>query len=549
MLSTLFFTGLLPVRLATTTTVINKRAALGRRGLASQRWESKHTCIYDACGTKSTCNGCAFTSSGASSYTLNCGSRVQGSDEWVVESDGLAVTGAPDCLEACDEWPQCGGVSVASNGSCIAVSNRTAVSLVDDVGSRAYVLVALAPATPQVVATAVSASTESSAALSGTGTPPSYFNVSSSISPLAPSATVPASTQPTSQCQSANISCPACEGEQVTDATGKNHKVFCNSQIFSENQYSIQEWLSPQGCLAECDRFSWCQGTTYYANRNCELANGPDVFPEQMPGYTGFLPVATKSYTPATAASAFPTTNSYVPVSSSTATPAVVPSTTTSLAASTTLSCDSSEARCPLCDGVSVVDWLNVTYTVSCQEVPICETIIHREHGTSQFECLEYCDADPVCFAAVWNSGDCQLCQDGLDGTIFNDQPDDPKFLVYYPQSADTANVTSSLPQTTNTSVQASTTSSTGSISILPFHGGTFITAPSQNATITISSPDSTAVTTISNDTTSIIVVTSAALSILPINGATLITAPTPSSTPSVVVITGTITGADYTGS
>ncbi|KAK4569861.1 hypothetical protein LTR86_002830 [Recurvomyces mirabilis] len=546
MLSTLFFTGLLMVRLATTTTVINKRAALGRPSLASQRWESKHTCIYDACGTNPICNGCAFSSSGASNYTLNCGSRVQGSDQWVVESDGLAVTGSPDCLEACDEWPQCGGVSVASNGSCIAVSNRTPVSLVDDVGSRAYMLMARGP---QAVATAVSASTASSAALFDMATPPSYFNTSSSISPLAPTA-APASTQPTNQCQLTNISCPDCDGEQVIDATGKHYKVFCDSQIFSEDQYNIQEWLSPQGCLAECDRFSWCQGTTYYANRNCELANGTDAFPEQMPGYTGFLPVATKSYVPATAPSAFPTTNSYIPVSNSASTlSAVVPSTTISIASQPTTSCDSSKARCPLCDGVSVVDWLNVTYKVSCQEVPICETIIHRENGTSQFECLEYCDADPVCFAAVWNGGDCQLCQDGLDGTIFNDQPDDPKFLVYYPQSAGTANMTVSLPQITTTSVQASTTSDSGSISILPFHGGTFITAPPPNATITSSSTDSTAMTTIPDDTTSIIVVTSASLSILPINGDTLITAPTPSSTSSVVVITGTITGADYTGS
>jgi hypothetical protein len=49
-------------------------------------------------------------------------------------------------------------------------------------------------------------------------------------------------------------------------------------------------------------------------------------------------------------------------------------------------------------------DRFKVTYTILCQEVPICRGFANVANHTLQFECLEYCDADPVCFAATFNS-------------------------------------------------------------------------------------------------------------------------------------------------
>ena len=111
----------------------------------------------------------------------------------------------------------------------------------------------------------------------------------------------------TSQCQASSISCPHCNGAFVKDAFGKTYHVFCDNQLFSQNNYAVQHYLTPGGCMAECDNFTGCKGSTYWEGGSCQLAKGEDVFPQEDPGYIAFLPVNSTYSPPAPVLSAYPT--------------------------------------------------------------------------------------------------------------------------------------------------------------------------------------------------------------------------------------------------
>jgi hypothetical protein len=208
------------------------------------------------------------------------------------------------------------------------------------------------------------------------------------------------------------------------------------------------------------------------------------------------------------------------------------------------------------------VDWLNQTWTMSCIEMPFCETLVDMANGTLQFECLEFCDADPTCFAATWNSGHCTLCQGALDGSVLDLPGLTGANLVYYPatptpvptsgpvESLSTSGLVHSRHYNDTHSASATATSaydlqSTSSSLSLPT---TFITVPTPNSVVS-----EVAEVGITGTETSLLLVKATtvtdysasdmpSLSPMQIQGNTFETAAAPSSTKTMVSITGTVT-------
>ena len=290
--------------------------------------------------------------------------------------------------------------------------------------------------------------------------------------------------KPARSCTAQSISCPACANSYVKDDLGKVYHVLCNSAIWSERFQSVERSLTAAGCMAECDKFVWCEGVNYERGV-CKLARGENAFPQRMLGTTALLPVDL-SYTPSPPKlSAFPTgeyspihsttrrtassrssaakssstrgssvkgislsrssvarassrslctrASSTKPVSakSSTTKPLITSaksatgqstSTKTSGITPTASPCSLNNVKCRQCDRTLIYNSRKNTYRVQCNFQPICNGLMG--HGdTSQDGCMQYCDADATCLAAVWNNGHCNLCQGSLEGLATYESP------------------------------------------------------------------------------------------------------------------------------
>ena len=75
------------------------------------------------------------------------------------------------------------------------------------------------------------------------------------------------------------------------------------------------------------------------------------------------------------------------------------------------------DMKCPGCDGYIILgDDFNKTYTVYCNIRPICGAIdtVALPNNVSQESCLEECNKEPTCVAAIRRGGGCDLCRGSL---------------------------------------------------------------------------------------------------------------------------------------
>ncbi|EMC97084.1 hypothetical protein BAUCODRAFT_147249 [Baudoinia panamericana UAMH 10762] len=328
------------------------------------------------------CDGDFITDINDQTYSVSCNAVINATERYLVTSSS-PVNSSKSCVEACDEDSDCLGAQWTPNGECIIASGEI-WKLINHPGTNAFVKVGA--------------------------------NGTNNNEP----------SPPQGECSYSNIVCPVCDRQYVTDSKNKTYQVFCDSQLFSEDNYSLQQWFSAQGCTLACDDVAWCEGSTYFADRDCELANGTDVFPQQQPGYTAFLPVPATTKAPQTSPSRYNTLagySNYSTPTSASATPMPTP----------TPACNLKDPSCPACEGASVTDCFNRTYVISCSSVPICDSIVKRANGTIQSECLEYCDSDPDCLVAIWDGGRCDLCNNVLDGTAILDERIPSDYAVFFP--------------------------------------------------------------------------------------------------------------------
>ncbi|TKA61373.1 hypothetical protein B0A55_12013 [Friedmanniomyces simplex] len=467
------------------------------------------------------------------SYAVTCDSFIASTDQYAAASGVINTT--YQCLEACDELTGCLGVYFlpVTDAVCTLITGAI-VGVEPQEGYNAYVR----QGAPNATAPASS---------SGTNVISILASISASISKSVASSVSTSYYQPTSisnvssvaapaKCPASNITCPACDGEKVIDDRGNAYKVFCDNQLYADSDYNVQQWLSPDGCLAECDNYSWCKGSTFRPEGNCQLAKGENVFPQEMQGYTAFLPVPNSTVVAAAAPhapSAYPTVNGYSAVAASPpSTFATVTSSPTQPSSTPppTSPCNLDIARCPACDGANVTDWLNQTYTISCNEIPICGLVVNRANYTLQFECLEYCDADPVCFAAMWETGRCDLCQETLEGKALQVQAGPADYVYYYPVS-----------QGVVASKTASSTRSSGAMALSTSNmgGASTVSSPLATPTVQVITGTLTSLPTAPQATATSV---KTSLSVPQVQQDTFITAPAPSSTATMIEITGTVT-------
>lgn len=349
-------------------------------------------------------DGQSIGDSGGAKYSVSC--------DWTIESEGKAVEVEGDtspfiCMEACEESEDCYSVNIAADGGCSIISGKEQGMQASAGSINLFRLPqAVSAATPVSITTTRTAPTSS---------------ISSTAINLTPSMPSPSIASAGCDLILTNL-CPACDDTIAVDASGNSYHIYCDSSLFTKGTYSVQEYLSPEGCLKECDDLSWCMGASYYDDRSCEIAKGPVVYPVPEAGYTAFLPVASSAAT-STARSSGP---SVVRTSLQTSIGSIAPNqTTTSTTPDPTVSilpisnvCNTSSLTCPACDGISVDDTLDQTYTALCTFAPVCDSTAIMDGPVTQDECMQGCDQDATCLAVLWYTdlNACHLCQQGLDG-------------------------------------------------------------------------------------------------------------------------------------
>lgn len=347
--------------------------------------------------------------SGGAQYSVSC--------DWFIEAEGKAVevqgvTSPMICMEACEEANDCYSVNIAADGGCSLISGKEKgmKALAGSINLfRLPTPFSTDSASPPVQITTTRQATASSA-----------FTSAIVLTPGMPSQTA----APTTCDLSLTNICPACHDTIATDASGNDYHIFCDSSLFTNGTYSVQEYLSIEGCLKQCDDLDFCMGASYYDDRNCEIAKGPDVFPIGEAGYTAFLPVATRA-----SATNSPTPSVFQPgiqtsfqtsinstFTNKTSSSTVPASTVTILPISS--GCDTSSPTCPNCEGIAVDDTLNQTYTALCTFAPVCDRTAISSGALTPNDCMLDCDQDATCLAVQWYpaSSACHLCQQGLDG-------------------------------------------------------------------------------------------------------------------------------------
>ncbi|KAF2206343.1 hypothetical protein CERZMDRAFT_89365 [Cercospora zeae-maydis SCOH1-5] len=343
------------------------------------------------------CDGRNVTDAAGHRWAVTCDFAIEAEDETPVGGDVSTAI----CVDACTDNDDCFGVTFAPNGSCsIASGQQQGLTYVSAYTNLARL--ADAPATssppPSILTT-----------ITGSGvTRTTRIAVTTTASSTAASSTPPGMS---GQCDLDDEDmCPKCSGQVAVDSNGKAYRVLCDTSLNSNGSYSPQEWLSPDECLDECDKLDFCTGATYLGERSCELARGdPDtVFDESL---TAFLPLLTP--TPSSTASA--STQTPPRTSSTVASTTRVPQTSVSIQP-VSPGCNTSAVTCNECDGYPIMDKLNGSYAVICEREPMCLTTDSRGSATQE-ECLQFCDQDVACLAAMWAPGSlsCNLCLRGYE--------------------------------------------------------------------------------------------------------------------------------------
>ncbi|KAI7316527.1 hypothetical protein KC315_g10726 [Hortaea werneckii] len=415
-----------------TTAILQAAASRSDDASAAPTQESSSVDQSLDCGSSTevcpTCHNDEIISPSGEKYSVTCSAYLLSTDSYEVTNDE-AVNTTRLCLEACDRFDSCLGATYSERGDCILATGEIEGFAAAEGGIERVALVKRSSARSTTSLPAIVSAQATSYSLIK---PTTVYNKT-----LPAVSTVAAATSSASTCNLDEVSCPECHEEVITDTNNQTYKIFCDNRLYSDDSFAVQRSISPEGCLIECDEYTWCDGATFWPEPqgNCQLARGENVFPVERDGYTAFLPVATllSSIAPATSPSRYPTNNGYTPVVSTTRPSTFQTLTSSSSADAITSTCDRVAPTCPECDGTVVKDEAGQVYTQ---------------------DCMDDCDRDPVCFAALWEGGNCDLCARALQNLI--PTGDYPEAVVLLPDQV--ANGTSS-PNSSDSDVNERTMS------------------------------------------------------------------------------------------
>lgn len=217
---------------------------------------------------------------------------------------------------------------------------------------------------------------------------------------LTPSSTIDSgSPSPTAKtCDAAEVACPRCNRAIVEDSSGTMYEVYCNNELYSDNRKVMQLQSTAETCMEACSNVIDCGGSVLRPDGKCELARGENVFPQRHAGRIAFLsidPSFTPESLPATP-SAFPT----IPFEPSFS--PIPPDLNR---------CNRGNIRCPQCDRLQLENGLDERFCVRCDVQPKCKRILTSVDVKSAHGCAQRCDAQESCQAAIYEQGQCVLCQ------------------------------------------------------------------------------------------------------------------------------------------
>ncbi|KXT10159.1 hypothetical protein AC579_9749 [Pseudocercospora musae] len=393
------------------------------------------------------CHGKNATDTNGQKWSITC--------DWLIDSETeqeLAghVTWAT-CLDACDDADECIGVNRAANGSCIVASGEQQ-GLRSSAGFTNLARIATVTSTSRTTSTSHARITETLSAPRTTH---------DTRAPITSTAAAPgaSSTALSASCSLDDPDiCPNCNGLVAVDSNDKTYRVLCDTSIESNGNYSVQEWLSPEDCLLECDKLDFCTGATYHGKRSCLIAKA-DPSATYDESFTAFFPIITGYPEP----KGRPSSTDTQAWDSFTVTPTAEPTFST---LPINPGCDLAAITCPECQGAAYTDKLNGSYTIFCGLEPTCmSTSVHRDPGTQDL-CTESCDQGVTCLAAMWypDTKACHLCLQGINETV--ERSSVPYVLLVADNDGDDdeGDATLSIAST----MSATTTSRRGSITALP---------------------------------------------------------------------------------
>ncbi|KAI7085877.1 hypothetical protein KC356_g5533 [Hortaea werneckii] len=421
-----------------TTAILQAAASRSDDASARPSQDSSSVDQFPDCGSSTevcpACHNDEITSPSGEQYSVTCSAYLLSTDSYEVTNDE-AVNTTRLCLEACDRFDSCLGATYSEHGDCVLATGEIEGFAAAEGGIERVALVKRSSAR---------STTSLPASVSAQATSYSLIKPTTVYNKTAPTgSTFAAATSSASTCNLDEVSCPECHEEVITDTNNQTYKIFCDNRLYSDDSFAVQRSISPEGCLIECDEYTWCDGATFWPEPqgNCQLARGENVFPVERDGYTAFLPVATllSSIAPATSPSRYPTNNGYMPLASTTWLSTLQMFTSSSPAPAITSTCDRVAPTCPECDGSVVTDQAGQVYTVRCNVEAVCDDIVEAGWASQQ-DCMDDCDRDPVCFAALWEGGHCDLCARALQNLI--PTGDYPEAVVLLPDQV--ANGTSS---------------------------------------------------------------------------------------------------------
>ncbi|RMZ04850.1 hypothetical protein D0862_05179 [Hortaea werneckii] len=416
-----------------TTAILQAAASMSDDASAIPSQEPSSVYQTPDCGSSTeVCPAChkdEIASPSGEKYSVTCSAYLISSDSYEVTNDE-SVNTTRLCLEACDRFESCLGATYSEQGDCILATGEIEGFAADGGGIEKVAL---------VKRSSVASTTSSPASVSAQATDYSLLKPTTIYNKTAPTGSTAAVAAPrASTCNLDEVSCPECHEEVVADANNQTYKIFCDNRLYSDDSFAVQRSISPEGCLMECDEYTWCDGATFWPEPqgNCQLARGENVFPVESDGYTAFLPVATllSSMAPATSPSRYPTNNGYTPITSTTRPSTFQTLTSSSPAAAITSTCDQIAPTCPECDGSVITDEAGQVYTVRCNVEPECDDFVEAGWASQQ-DCMNDCDRNPVCFAALWEGGRCDLCTRALQALI--PTGDYPEAVILLPDQVD----------------------------------------------------------------------------------------------------------------
>lgn len=324
---------------------------------------SSLTAVAELCPS---CDGKNVTDAG-SKWAVSCDYRTYGTGQ----QDVLGEVTLEGCFDACDDAENCYGINIAANGSCSIVSGDQKALSSESGWTNLYRFPSPASSGSGTASSAVADPQITSTVFTG-----GLTQSASSAPPVSITSTdSAASATPSCDLELDNL-CPDCNGTVVSNNDGgDSYTIVCDVELDSSNgTYSVQDELSPAGCIHQCDTLPFCKGASYYDYRACEIDKG-DLTSSSKSGYTAFVPVTSTSA---------PLTSSKVSISATTTDPtfSILP---------TSSGCDPNAITCPECNGIAVPDKLNASYTVLCGIQPVCDSEPIR-NAISQDVCMQYCD-------------------------------------------------------------------------------------------------------------------------------------------------------------